>query len=134
MNAANKKAAAAATTATEIMKSLTSSTSNATVKKAAADCNKSDILACVALMMALIATGLMGWHPIIALMILMPAADIAIASSRFTQCSISAVKSQPENVPSRTAGMWATVSPAHWTARRSSRSTDQTLGGDDISW
>lgn len=130
MRAANKKAAAAATTATEIMKSLTSSTSNATVKKAAADCNKSDILACVALMMALIATALMEWHPIIALMILMPAAGMAIASSRFTQCSISAVKSQPENAPSRTAGMWATVSPAPSTARLTSRSTGRISMGE----
>lgn len=130
MNAANKKAAAAATTATEIMKSLTSSTSNATVKKAAADCNKSDILACVALMMALIATGLMEWHPIIVLMILMPAAGIAIASSRFTQCSISAEQSRPDSCPSRVVGMSGMASPAPSTAHPMNLSTGRTSRGD----
>lgn len=131
---ANKKAAAAATTATGIMKSLTSSTSNAIVRKTEINCKISEISACVALALVLIATGLMEWHPLIALMLLVPAIAMATVLRAFTSCLTSAVKSRADNAPSRTAGTWATASPAPSTARRSSRWTGRTLGGDDISW
>ena len=130
---ANKKVAEVAATAT-VVKSPIYMTSNATLRKAILNCKTSNILACLALTMVLAAVGLAEWHPIIALALLVPAIAMATVLRAFTSCLTSAVKSRADNAPSRTAGTWATASPAPSTARRSSRWTGRTLGGDDISW
>lgn len=126
----NKKAAAAATTATLKKLQIYSETSFATLGKAAARCKISDISASVALMMALTAAGVMEWHLTIALMILIPAAGMAIASNRFTECSTYAEQSRPDSCPSRVVGMSGMASPAPSTARPMNLSTGRTSRGD----
>lgn len=110
-----KKVALAATTATLKKLQTYSETSFATLGKAAARCK------------------IMEWRPMIALMILFPAAGMAIASKRSTECSTSAEPSQPDGYPSHVVGMSEMESHAPSTAHPANLSTGRISGGD-ISW
>lgn len=125
-----KKAAAVAATATLEKLQTSIETSFATVRKAATNCKISDISASVALMLALTAIGFMEWHPVLALMLLIPAVGMAIALRASTQCSTFAVKSRADSAHNLTDTSPVTGSPAPSMARRSSRWTGRTFGGD----
>lgn len=55
---------------------------------------------------------------------------LAALTLRGADCSTTGVQSRTESNRRRVAGTWVTASPAHWTARRSSRSTGRISRGE----
>lgn len=121
---AMKKAAAAATTATGIMKSQTSSTSLSILAKAAKKCPQiPDILDFLALMMLPLTAGLAEPQPLAALLTAAAAWPLWMLSEVFIRCSSSGRPSKKEDCRSPRVISSGTAWPAPSTEHRSNRST-----------